>query len=455
MKQEVGSLAFSDIVKQLTEKASEDCQVRKLFQSVLYKTVSEHDISKNECFKIISAEPYVKFSRPFRMLNLTGTRRLNLEQAGPAMDTNFCDLFWARKSDPNFLILVEMFESGLLDSDENPNNISLYKFTSSYTDKWKKSKFLYVPHSTPSFKYVPIPENEEFRKVYCEVNLLLHNPDCDPSRILGVHENAEIALRVFVDDPKCPAAVREDYLRSLKQKCEDPFKDVEDLVASPQSNDEHFDQDDWMKGLGVNVLPTYIDDEEPVNDDQSDIDDAYIGQTDDGFDWWQDALDLDITSIQMKDVHDWVKVQKLKTNVDHSEEATIDVSTLNEEQIKVFNVVKDSVDKYFEDIQDQKLVDMSRGARTGKSYVIKAIMQYAHDISGHRNLVKVAAPTGNAASLFSGGETLHAMLKIPAEKWFSEPLEDLVGEPLADLQKKFKDTQVLIIDEKGMVGWVD
>jgi hypothetical protein len=43
----------------------------------------------------------------------------------------------------------------------------------------------------------------------------------------------------------------------------------------------------------------------------------------------------------MKDVHDWVKVQKLKTNVDHSEEATIDVSTLNEEQIKVFNVVKE------------------------------------------------------------------------------------------------------------------
>ena len=142
--------------------------------------------------------------------------------------------------------------------------------------------------------------------MYCEVNLLLHNPDCDPSRILGVHENAEIALRVFVDDPKCPAAVREDYLRSLKQKCEDPFKDVEDLVASPQSNDEHFDQDDWMKGLGVNVLPTHIDDEEPVNDDQSDIDDADIGQTDDGFDWWQDALDLDIKSIQMKDVQDRV-----------------------------------------------------------------------------------------------------------------------------------------------------
>ena len=41
-------------------------------------------------------------------------------------------------------------------------------------------------------------------------------------------------------------------------------------------------KDDWMKGLGVNFLPTNINDEEPVND--ADI-----------------ALDLDITSIQMKD----------------------------------------------------------------------------------------------------------------------------------------------------------
>ena len=42
---------------------------------------------------------------------------------------------------------------------------------------------------------------------------------------------------------------------------------------------------------------------------------------------------------------------------------------------------------------------------TGKSYV----MQYAHVVTSYRNLVKV-------------------WLKIPAEKWVSEPIEDIVGE---------------------------
>ena len=45
------------------------------------------------------------------------------------MDKNVCDLFWAEK-------LVE--------------------------------KFLHVPHSTPRFKYVPIPENEEFQ-INCKI----------------------------------------------------------------------------------------------------------------------------------------------------------------------------------------------------------------------------------------------------------------------------------------------
>jgi hypothetical protein len=130
-----------------------------------------------------------------------------------------------------------LFEKGQLISDNQPREISLYKFISSYTDKWAKSKFLYVPHSTHSFKYVPIIENKEFRKVYCKVTLLLHNPDLCPNNILGEHETAKIALKIFMEDPRCPEAVKDDYLRSLKRKCEDPTseKGVEDLLASPQS----------------------------------------------------------------------------------------------------------------------------------------------------------------------------------------------------------------------------
>ena len=89
-----------------------------------------------------------------------------------------------------------------------------------------------------------------------------------------------------------------------------------------------------------------------------------IGQFHEGVDWLQNALDLD--------VHDWVKFQKVKTTIEHTEEEIIN------------------------------LVDMSGGAGTGKSYVIKSILQYTHEVSGHRSFVRVAALTENAASLFSG-----------------------------------------------------
>jgi hypothetical protein len=53
-------------------------------------------------------------------------------------------------------------------------------------------------------------------------------------------------------------------------------KTLKTQLHLPQSKVEHFDQDDWMKGLGVNVLPKHIDDEAPVNDGQSDINDVFV-----------------------------------------------------------------------------------------------------------------------------------------------------------------------------------
>ena len=83
--------------------------------------------------------------------------------------------------------------------------------------------------------------------------------------------------------------------------------------------------------------------------------------------------------------------------------------------------------------------------------VIHAVMQNAEESSRHRNLIKDSAPTGNAASLFSGGETIHSLLKIPAEKGFQEHLEELNDGRLVDIQSKFEYTTALILDEKGMI----
>jgi len=62
--------------------------------------------------------------------------------------------------------------------------------------------------------------------------------------------------------------------------------------------------------------------------------------------------------------------------------------------------------------------------------------------------VKAAAPFGNAAFLISGA-TLHNLLYLPLSTGKFEPLE---GDRLRDLQQKFENVGLLVIDEKSMIG---
>ena len=54
MKPETGSLPFNQIIKTLTANADDTTEPRKIFQKILLKTVGEHDISKNEAWRIVS-----------------------------------------------------------------------------------------------------------------------------------------------------------------------------------------------------------------------------------------------------------------------------------------------------------------------------------------------------------------------------------------------------------------
>ena len=70
---------FTNIVKSLTDDAPNDCPVRKVFQKVIMRTTSEHDVSRPKCFKLFSDQKFVKFSQPFRCVNILDTRRVNIE----------------------------------------------------------------------------------------------------------------------------------------------------------------------------------------------------------------------------------------------------------------------------------------------------------------------------------------------------------------------------------------
>ena len=453
LKPEVGSLAFSDIIKTLTKNADENAPVRKVFQKILLKLVGEHDMSKNEAWRIVSGGSYVTHSRPYRYLNLTGSRRVNIEANEnadqPAVVQNFCDIYWAKESDENYKNFVDKFESGQISYMLHPKDVSLYNFAGCFTNKWYPSYKLYVPKPTPCFTYVPIPDNVEYRKAYCETTLLLHKPGATPSNLLDNHEDVEEAMFDFASyDELCPVVIKEEYLASLSMTAAElanRHNNVEDLVQSENSQSVNLEQEDWMVGLGDVVRHTDINDPEP--DTVDDEEDCMDIEMDENVDWSSDRKLLNLSNQQVDDATDWIPRKKVSADLDYDPLQAVPPESLNDDQRPVFDVMMGTL----ADDQSQKLIDVSGGAGTGKSYLIKAILQKALELSGHRNLVKIVSPTGSAASHFPDGQTIHSLLKIPVNKGTTE-LDDLTGGQLASLQQDFKHTRAIIIDEKGMVG---
>ncbi|KAM4059614.1 PIF1-like helicase [Hirsutella rhossiliensis] len=106
--------------------------------------------------------------------------------------------------------------------------------------------------------------------------------------------------------------------------------------------------------------------------------------------------------------------------------------------------------------RSQLLLHVDGGGGTGKSYLINLLSAHLQAATrGRVTPVWRAAPTGVAGNQISG-TTLHSLLHLPINKDF-RPLSAI---DKAQLQKKLKDIQYLIIDEKSMLGlrmlsWID
>ena len=89
-------------------------------------------------------------------------------------------------------------------------------------------------------------------------------------------------------------------------------------------------------------------------------------------------------------------------------------------------------------------------AGCGKSHLLKAITQFAVE-NGMPQMMKRAAPTANAAYLIDG-TTLHGLLRIPVPIIRGKPVPELDTADLRSFQADFKNTHLLVIDEKSMLG---
>jgi hypothetical protein len=451
LKSEKNSPSFDEIVRTLTDDAPEELPLRKLFQKILMKTVAEHDMGLMEGFKIISGEPLVQYSHKFAYIGLTDTRKLQVDnnnEEAPATKNNITDLYWARETDDNYLRFVDDWSADTYDRD--PADVSLYQYASHFDAKWQVLERHKVPHATPNFKYTPTLDDTKWRQVWCRQMLLLHKPATCPKTYMEPYPTAEEALAAFVNnDPRCPAAVRDDYAESLTRQSGVPDEDVQQLVESEDSDAADYVQDDESRALGTVMMHRPLTTDDGEESDCSDIGDDELGNLDGStVDWGTDRLRLNLDKISVKSVMDnWLTNAKLDTTLPPETIDHIEVENLNANQRRVYETVRQALIT-----GEQKLIDVSGAAGTGKSHVIKAVVQYANKEVGLNGVVRVTAPTGSAASLLPGGRTIHSLLKIRPEDGFARHESDLDGKAKHELEMDFVNTKVMILDEKSMCG---
>ena len=462
-KPETGSETFQNVVNSLTANFDDESPVRRLFCRVLLKTLNEHDISRTEAYKIFSPNDFVLISRPLRSVNTLGTRQVNIgdnnDNDGPAVKDNVADVYWKRGTNPEYLDFAEKWISGEVKYPRHPDNISLYQFVSHFNRNWTISQKLYVPHPTLMFHYPPRLSAGEYRLKYCETMLLLHKPGTSPTNLSDDLENE---LAIFVEDPLCPLMIRKEYMKSLITNFEDE-EEGEELLPSPVGRQvPNIDQDEVMIGLGGRILQQDINSQTGVEDDQLDIheDVDYSDiQTDIRVDWEEDRKILQINNDDIKIASDWIERKRVEVVIEDNWDATYEKESLNNMQQTVFDQFQPIIESVVnEEITPEgELIDLSGYGGTGKTRLIRTMLQDAERKTGKRGVIKVAAYTNSAASHFVGGKTIHRLLRIGVansgtEGQVKRDIDDLNPDKLKELQNEMKETVALIIDEKSMCG---
>ena len=166
LKASTGSASFNNTIKDITLQQDSDSRAASVFQKVLLRQITEHDMPKTEAARIVSGLPFVFYSREFRMVNLLGVRRIvvpaTAEQHGTAVTVqalerrathdNIADLYWSREGKQEYLSLVEQYEAGNISMPWHPREVSLYDYAAHFERSWSLAAKTYVPHVSPTFR---------------------------------------------------------------------------------------------------------------------------------------------------------------------------------------------------------------------------------------------------------------------------------------------------------------
>ncbi|OAQ71916.2 ATP-dependent DNA helicase PIF1 [Pochonia chlamydosporia 170] len=297
----------------------------------------------------------------------------------------------------------------------------------------KKRVLSYFP------RYRPVEASTQFHD-FCRVKLMMTHPHRSPEELLAVGGQW---FEAFV------AAYQ--YCRQRHHFHEDDHYgevgtselQAEDDEFEQEVHDEPIAEEDWHEL--ARMLP-----DRPL--EEEDIDVLGRRDIDVNYDWTPHVGRYDNEDILRGNYWKRRKAQSsFPLDVEHQPLEARD--SLNPEQRLVYDTV---MDHFLTQDRSQLLLHVDGGGGTGKSYLINLLSAHLQAATGGGGTpVWRAAPTGVAGNQISG-TTLHSLLHLPINKDF-RPLSAI---DKAQLQKKLKDIQYLIIDEKSMLGlcqlsWID
>ncbi|KAL2474964.1 ATP-dependent DNA helicase [Abeliophyllum distichum] len=150
--------------------------------------------------------------------------------------------------------------------------------------------------------------------------------------------------------------------------------------------------------------------------------------------------------IERKFIHSHLGVGEDSNNELANNNVVVPLTDLSTQQRMAHDLILTS-------LREQKsiYVIISRGAGTGKSTLINAIVHSAFNLFNSNKAIRIMAPTGVAAFNI-GRATIHHELAISAERKPSQPYTHISSDQCRRMQEDFKDTKLIIIDEYSMLG---
>ena len=323
---------------------------------------------------------------------------------------------------------------------------------------------------TPLFVYWPNQlGNPDAYDSCCEVTLLCYKPGTRPGNLLwknlgdeseGKFDNVHDAMLDFVNDPqsKCPKFIRADFLNALKRRDDVLLQALHEMQRD--EDDPIGDEDDQ----GMDMYADFFAEGEHQMDDDNDQMNMIIEamQPDDielthdtDHDWHQDRIALGLDDVKIEDASTWLQERRATSRLNSGDDdpALYNPEQLQPSQLRVFNAAKEALDN----VDTQRYLDVCGGAGTGKSFTINTIVKYAKETYGESS-VQVISPSGAAASQFKNGRTIHSYLRLTTTKARGKDAQDKAFRELSDasaqsLEQELADLRLLIVDEKGMLGF--